>query len=212
VFKDYTQYRADIIRKGPVAIMRTKIASFVVLTMLFPGMAGAQSLESPKDSKDCSHVKLSLAPGVALWDKPCVTGLDFGLAVKTAKVKGLQSGVFYSEITEYGAGAQYSLIAVAKDFDGAQSGLIAMARHFRGYQYGVMNSAATFMGYQKGLVNMTAEMTGMQAGIVNIAQTATGLQCGVVNYTDSLKGLQLGIVNIISRSSLPFMILANASF
>ena len=54
--------------------------------------------------------------------------------------------------------------------------------------------------------------TGCQIGVINLSDDATGCQIGVFNATENMRGLQIGFLNMISASSLPIMVFANASF
>jgi len=185
-----------------------KIAVCMIWAVLLSGTAA----RAQEQAGDYTPVKLSLIPGAALWDKDYVAGLDFGLATETRHLEGVQVGIFYAGLTEYAIGAQNGLVAVSQDFDGAKSGLLSISRNVRGYQSGLVNIAEQFIGVQDGVVTLNQSIKGVQYGVVNVSQNVSGLQFGVVNYTDALKGLQIGVLNIITRSSLPVMVVANASF
>ena len=134
---------------------------------------------------DSSFIKLSLLDELAL---PSVS-----------EVKGLELGLIYSK-TEKMDGLQYTFI-------------YSKAEKLRGVQVGFVTNAEKASGLQWGAVNIAKDMAGAQIGWVNYADKFTGFQFGLVNYTKRMEsGVQIGLVNIITNSSLPGMVFANAKF
>lgn len=160
-----------------------------------------------------SRVKLSLVPPVATSDAPLVSGLDFGLlATRTERLEGVQLGIFYAGLTGESYGAQAGLYAKSGDFYGEKWGLVAVADDVKGLNSGIVALCRDIIGYESGWYCQARSIKGMQAGLVNVAQRVSGFQLGLVNYTETMNGVQVGLLNIITKSSLPAMIVLNYKF
>jgi hypothetical protein len=179
---------------------------FGIAWLVATGLASAENLPLP--------VKLSLVPGVATSsDTEAVEGLDLGfLAVHTKSVQGFQIAPFYAGLNEASSGGQAALVACSGDFEGEKGGLVSITGNMKGTHVGLVCVAQDVIGYQHSLISITHSIHGVQTGFVNVSREVRGFQFGVLNYTDAMRGLQIGLFNIITQSSLPFMVGANARF
>ena len=85
--------------------------------------------------------------------------------------------------------------------------------HAHDGQFAAVNAnQSDFTGWAAGALNDSLRFTGFQLGAFNMADDVTGFQLGVVNAAQRLYGLQVGLLNLVCESSLPIMVLANASF
>lgn len=184
---------------------------FIGVTMMALVMGGGVGQAA---QKDFARFKLSLFPPVATTPSSMtVSGLDLGvIATQTKDFEGVQIGMFYAGVNQYSIGVQTGLFMQARKFDGAQYGIVAIADDVRGAQDALVSIAKNLIGYQASLVSVNDSIKGMQTGLVNVSKNASGLQLGLVNYTEEMDGLQVGLVNIITKSSLPAMIIVNYQF
>lgn len=124
--------------------------------------------------------------GAVNYDRADTKGVQFGLVNRDTEFAGVQFAgiVNWNDTASYGV--QFGLVNANQDeFSGASLA---------------------------GLVNYSKTSTGLQLGLLNVAYEATGFQLGLINACDTMRGVQIGLVNLIAESTLPIMVIANASF
>ena len=164
------------------------------------GLGIVEEVQFPNVDSDIMGLRLSLIYG----RNANVSWLDFGVLGCRAdgSLFGLQlSAIFNSIGSAYGA-LQISGIVnnCQEDYYGIQ--LASIANRTEGNVSGV----------QLALFNMSNDLSGTQIGVFNQAENAFGIQIGVINMANDMKGIQLGVFNVIKSSSLPCMLIINASF
>lgn len=129
-----------------------------------------------------------------------VTAFELGLAnVTWGDFEGFQLGA-----VNYGGAFGGVQLGALVNWNGLSS---------RGLQVGVINAdQVKFGGVAIGALNYGYEVTGLQLGAFNLVDAMNGVQIGVINACDTLTGLQLGLINMVATSTLPMMVIANASF
>jgi len=159
------------------------------------------------------HFNLSLLPSIQTSSNPAVEGLDLGLlATSKSRVEGVQTGFVFANTRETSIGLQLALVAKSEDFYGMKYGFVNIGRNFCGEASGFINMLDDTDGLASGFINSCGRVRGVMYGAVNVADEVRGVQLGFVNYTKDMSGIQIGLVNIISRSSLPVMVIVNGRF
>lgn len=148
----------------------------------------------------------------------------------TGYVRGLQLGALVNCV--HGNLAAFQVAAVNADYGltsaGMSVGVVNYAMSYTGVEMGGLNwnnaqscglqlavasaNQEEFTGAMLGAFNFARTFTGFQCGAINMADEATGFQLGVFNAAERLQGVQIGLLNTIVQSSLPFMVVMNASF
>ena len=159
---------------------------------------------APAFAGDTGILKLSLWGDIAVAvpnNKTHVTGIDFGIGSKTAKVDGVQLDLIYSEAGTVRGINDAWIYAKADTIYGVQSAIVSV-------------SESKVVGVQSGWIDLAhGEVTGVQLGIYNQVEDLHGVQLGLVNNARHIsKGLQLGLVNIAKNGWLPVMVLVNGRF
>lgn len=142
-----------------------------------------------------------------------VYGLDVTLVGAQEHFVGLQvAAVGLSQFTS--VGLQATAVSVNTTFTGLQVAALNWNNaDSLGVQFAAVNAnQSDFTGWAAGALNASLRFTGFQLGAFNMADDVTGFQLGVVNAAQRLYGLQVGLLNLVCESSLPIMVLANASF
>ena len=154
-------------------------------------------------SAETGVLKLSLWDDIAIatpGNIHDITGLDFGIASKTATVTGVQLDFLFAQ-------TEYELNGVSMAW------IINLANQVKGAQLGLLAKNEDIIGAQLGLVNLSMHSaTGLQWGFFNQAEYMNGLQLGFVNYAKTIDGLQIGLLNIAENGWFPAMVIVNGRF
>ncbi len=159
------------------------------------------------------HFNLSLVPPVETSSNRYIEGLDLGILSTTKdKVEGVQTGFIYAANKDTSTGLQFAMVTRSHEFYGLQEGFVNMSEKLYGESSGFVNISKEVWGASSGFVNVSEKVKGVMGGFVNVSDEMSGLQIGFVNYTQDIEGIQIGLVNIITRSSLPVMVIVNGRF
>lgn len=158
-----------------------------------------------------------LLQGVANWSNSDVYGLQIaGLA---NAVMGNTAGLQLASVANYNRGefygGQVSLINHNGMINGFQAGVFNYNKGVcKALQIGAANADVNeYRGCSIGAVNYAGRFRGLQIGLINeIVETGRGVQIGVFNGAVNYSGLQIGLFNVISKGSLPIMVVMNAQF
>lgn len=163
----------------------------------------------------CAGDFIGLQGSLFSWTEGRVRGVQ--LAALANVVNGNAAGVQLACVnTVWGEakGLQLGVVNYDAAFAGVQFGLLDWNNSSSyGAQFGVANANQDeFVGWSVAPVNYSLRYKGCQLGCVNSADEVTGCQIGVFNACNKLRGVQIGLLNLIASSSLPVMVIANASF
>lgn len=163
-----------------------------------------------------SGTMIGLALAGFNWAGADAYGVQVGVVANVVRdnAHGLQIGLVNADFGEANTGFEVGAFNYALAYRGLQFGVLTWnATVSAGFQAGVANyNFEDFAGAACGAVNFAGQLSGCQVGVINFAKDATGCQIGLVNATERMHGVQLGVLNLITESSFPIMVIANASF
>jgi hypothetical protein len=156
-------------------------------------------------------VNISIMPPISLFKRPKVVGLDLNLIGKSEQVKGIQIGLFSSNVEGTLYGLQTTIFSGhTNNFYGIQASIMnSLTSNGNGLQIAFNNDAEDFTGIQTSILGNSAyDFKGIQLSIAsNMSTEVAGVQIGAINYAETLRGIQIGFINIAKNSPiLPYMI------
>jgi len=129
--------------------------------------AGSVSASKASDYLDSTYLCISLLPPFQIpipWDSYDTENLTWG----EQDVNGLALGLIYGENNSL-SGLDFGIAVRSSEvMNGVQLGLVTISGDGSGFQCGLFNRAELFHGLQLGLVNWSDDLYGVQLGVCNI--------------------------------------------